>query len=416
MALFRRKRRKAKRDLTVEEQLARGPMDLPFLGLVLLLTAIGLIALLSASFAYGMYNPYPYIQDTGGDPYYFFKHQAFFAVAGVGIMLWVSKVDYQRLRWLGAVGLAFSIFLLVLVLIPGLGVAANGARRWLKLGVTFQPSEMAKATVVIAFASALSRRKDRKGMPPRKFNRRTATGRFLEWADKFGFLELVPYGVVLLVILFLLYKEPHMSGMILVCVGAASVLFASGISLGWFVALGAIAGGGLWFIITQTKYMTKRIELWLDPLSDLQNGGYQLYQSQVAVGSGGLLGKGLGNSTQKYLYLPEMQNDFVFSIWCEEMGLIGAVLLIVIFALLIIRGFWLALHARDRFGTLLIVGFSSLTAAQVAFNIGVVTGAIPTTGISLPFFSYGGTALVVNLAEMGVILSVSRQITAPKSN
>ena len=199
MALFRRKRRKAKRDLTVEEQLARGPMDLPFLGLVLLLTAIGLIALLSASFAYGMYNPYPNIQDTGGDPYYFFKHQAFFAVAGVGIMLWVSKVDYQRLRWLGAVGLAFSI--LLLVLIPGLGVAANGARRWLKLGVTFQPSEMAKATVVIAFASALSRRKDRKGLPPRKFNRRTAFGRFCEWADKFGFLELVPYGVVLLIIL-----------------------------------------------------------------------------------------------------------------------------------------------------------------------------------------------------------------------
>ena len=176
-----------------------------------------------------------------------------------------------------------------------------------------------------------------------------------------------------------------------------------------------MGAGGLWFIITQTEYMTKRIELWLDPLSDLQNGGYQLYQSQVAVGSGGLLGKGLGNSTQKYLYLPEMQNDFVFSIWCEEMGLIGALLLIVIFALLIIRGFWLALHARDRFGTLLVVGFSTLTAAQVAFNMGVVTGAIPTTGISLPFFSYGGTALVVNLAEMGVILSVSRQITAPKS-
>ena len=161
--------------------------------------------------------------------------------------------------------------------------------------------------------------------------------------------------------------------------------------------------------------MTARINAWLNPLSDLRGDGWQLWQSQIAIGSGGLLGVGLGNSRQKYMFLPEEHNDFIFAIVCEELGLVGACLIIALFALLIIRGYWLALHARDRFGTLLIVGLTTLTAAQVLLNIGVVTGTLPTTGISLPFFSYGGTALVVQLASMGIILGVSRQIVAPKA-
>ena len=224
----------------------------------------------------------------------------------------------------------------------------------------------------------------------------------------------MPYGAILLVILFLLYKEPHMSAMILVLVGAASVLLVSGVSLGWFAAAGTLVGAALWFIITQTKYMTARINVWLDPTVDLKGDGFQPWQSRIAIGSGGLLGKGLGNSIQKYQFLPEMQNDCIFAIACEELGLIGACVIIALFMLLILRGYWLAIHSRDRFGTLLIVGFITLLAAQTFFNIGVVTGVIPTTGISLPFFSYGGTALVIQLAEMGVVLSVSRQITAPK--
>ena len=235
-----------------------------------------------------------------------------------------------------------------------------------------------------------------------------------EFLDKIGFLELVPYGLIVPVILVLLYFQPHMSGMILVLVGAASVLFASGVRLYWFVGAGSAVGAALWFIITQTEYMTKRINAWLNPMSDLRGDGFQLWQSQIAIGSGGLLGKGLGNSIQKFRFLPEMQNDFIFAIACEELGLIGACVIIALFMLLIIRGYWLAIHARDRFGTLLIVGITTLLAAQTFLNIGVVTGAIPTTGISLPFFSYGGTALVIQLAEMGVVLSVSRQITAPK--
>ena len=217
------------------------------------------------------------------------------------------------------------------------------------------------------------------------------------------------------VVLGVIALQGHMSAMILVIVAAASVLFAAGISLGWFAAAGAVVAPLLWFIITQTDYMKARIDIWVDPFVDPRGNGYQPIQGRIAIGSGGLLGVGLGNSRQKYLFLPEEHNDYIFSIWCEEMGMVGAVVLMALFALLIIRGFWLALHARDRFGTLLIVGIMSLMAFQVFFNIGVVTGFLPPTGISLPFFSYGGTALMITLGEMGMVLSVSRQITAPKA-
>lgn len=405
-------RKKAKRDLTIEQQLARGPLDLPYLALVLLLTAIGLIMLLSASYASAYYNLEASV-DTGGNPYYYFLGQLKFAVAGIVIMYGVSKFDYQRWRLLSVPALLGSIFLLILIFTP-LGRSSNGARRWLNLGFSFQPSELVKVAVILFFAARLSKRKDQIKAPPKKWNRRTRLGRMGEFAENIGLLELVPYGTILLIILFLLYLQPHMSGMILVCSGAAAVLFASGIRLYWFVGGGALVATALAFVITQTDYMNARIQLWLDPLSDLQNGGYQLWQSQIAIGSGGLLGLGLGNSRQKYMFLPEEHNDFVFAIVCEELGLIGACLIIALFALLIIRGYWLALHARDRFGSLLIVGINTQLAAQIICNIGVVTGAIPTTGISLPFFSYGGTALVVQLAEVGLILAVSRQIVAPK--
>lgn len=406
-------RKKAKRDLTIEQQLARGPLDLPYLALVLLLTAIGLIMLLSASYASAYYNLDASV-NTGGNPYYYFMGQLKFAIAGVVIMYLVSKFDYQRWRLLSVPAIVGSIFLLLLIFTP-LGRTSNGARRWLDIGFSFQPSELAKVAVILFFAARLSKRKDQIKAPPKKWNRRTLRGRMGEWAENIGLLELVPYALILLVIMLLLAMQPHMSGMILVLSGAAAVLFASGIRLYWFVGGGSVVAAALIYVITQTSYMNARIESWLNPLSDLKGDGYQLWQSQIAIGSGGLLGLGLGNSRQKYMFLPEEHNDFVFAIVCEELGLIGACLIIVLFALLIIRGYWLALHARDRFGSLLIVGINTQLAAQVIFNIGVVTGALPTTGISLPFFSYGGTALVVQLAEVGIILAVSRQIVAPKA-
>jgi len=409
--------RKAKRDLTIEQKLARGPIDLPFLALVMLLTALGLIVLLSASFPSAMYNLSPKVTNTGGDPLYYFNRQFGFALMGVVAMFIISKIDYQQFRWMSIFVLAGSVVLMLLVFVPGIGKTGGGAARWIKLGpVRFQPSEIAKVGIILYFAARLSKRGIQLGPPKdKKWNRRTLLGRTCERLDNIGFLELVPYGVALVVVLGVIYLQGHMSAMILVIVAAASVLFAAGISLGWFAAAGAVVAPLLWFIITQTNYMKARIDIWLDPFVDPRGNGYQPIQGRIAIGSGGLLGVGLGNSRQKYLFLPEEHNDYIFSIWCEEMGMVGAVVLMALFALLIIRGFWLALHARDRFGTLLIVGITSLTAFQTFFNIGVVTNFLPPTGISLPFFSYGGTALAIQLAEMGMVLSVSRQIAAPRA-
>ena len=405
--------RKAKRDLTMEEQLARGPMDLPFLMLVLMLVGIGLIMMFSASFASAYYDS---SQNVQNNPMFYIRRQAAYAAAGLLVMYVTSKINYQRFRWMSVFVLVGAIALLVLVLTP-IGVDINQVKRWLYLflvaGPTFQPSEIAKVAVVLFFAARLSKRDTER---KKKFTNRTLTGRTLNRLERIGFLELVPYGAVLSLVLVLVVMEPHMSGTILIMVGAAAVLFASGINLGWFVGLGSFAVAALTFVVFATDYMTRKINLWLDPWSDPQGAGYQPIQSLYAIGSGGLLGLGLGKSRQKFLYIPEPENDFIFSIVVEELGFIGAAIVLILFALLIMRGYWLALHARDKFGTLTIVGIITLLAAQVFLNIGVVTNLIPNTGISLPFFSYGGTALMIQLAEMGIILSISRQIPAPKKD
>ena len=393
----------------MEEQLARGPMDLPFLMLVLMLVGIGLIMMFSASFASAYYDS---SQNVQNNPMFYIRRQAAYAAAGLLVMYVTSKINYQRFRWMSVFVLVGAIALLVLVLTP-IGVEINQVKRWLYLflvaGPTFQPSEIAKVAVVLFFAARLSKRDTER---KKKFTNRTLTGRTLNRLERIGFLELVPYGAVLSLVLVLVVMEPHMSGTILIMVGAAAVLFASGINLGWFVGLGSFAVAALTFVVFATDYMTRKINLWLDPWSDPQGAGYQPIQSLYAIGSGGLLGLGLGKSRQKFLYIPEPENDFIFSIVVEELGFIGAAIVLILFALLIMRGYWLALHARDKFGTLTIVGIITLLAAQVFLNIGVVTNLIPNTGISLPFFSYGGTALMIQLAEMGIILSISRQIPA----
>ena len=395
--------RKPKRDLTVEEQLARGPVDLPFTMLVLMLLGIGLIMMFSASYASAYYE--------NGDPMVYIKRQAILGALGVAAMYVVSKINYQTFRWMAMPALVGSVILLLLVFTP-LGVSHNGARRWLRVGVEFQPSELAKIAVILFFAARLCKRDTEKR---KRYTNRTLTGRTLNRLEYIGFLELVPYAAILGVIGILMLKQPHMSGTILVMAGGAAVLFAAGIHLGWFIGGGLFAGLGLWIIIASTDYMTARINLWLDPWADAQGSGYQTIQSLLAMGSGGLLGRGLGNSMQKLLYIPEPENDFVFPIVVEELGFVGGAVVLILFALLILRGYWLALHARDKFGALTIVGIITLLATQVFLNIGVVTNLIPNTGISLPFFSYGGTALMIQLAEMGMVLSISRQIPAPRN-
>lgn len=411
---------RTKRDLTREEQWALGPIDMPFLMLTLLLLGIGLVMLLSASsYSASMEASSQY------DPAYYFKRQAIFAVLGIIVMYVVSKINYQQLRWLGAIALAIAIFLLVFVMIPTpLSIVRNNSRRWISLGfTTFQPSEIAKIGVVMYFASRLSKRplaqlqaQAKQKRPLRKGA--SALERMVHavqtFGDRTGLWELIPYGVVLGVIAGLLMLEPHMSGTLLVMAAGAAILFAAGIHWGWFVVGGTALAGAFAVFVFVIGYNSSRIAIWRDPWSDPLDTGYQIVQSLYAVASGGLSGLGFGLSRQKYLYLPEEQNDFIFAVVCEELGFIGATLIVLLFALLVLRGYWLALHARDRFGSLLVVGVTTLLAVQVFLNIAVVTNLIPATGISLPFFSYGGTALVIQLAEMGIILSVSRQIPAPK--
>ena len=389
----------------MEEQLARGPMDLPFLMLVVLLTGIGVIMVFSASYATA------YLQEGRSPTFYFFR-QAIFAAAGLAVMYVASKINYQTFRGLSVILLAVAILLLIAVLIPGIHTdRTDEVKRWIAVpGIgTFQPSEVAKVAVIMYFAARLSKRNTEK---PVRLSPRSPLSGLVGWLDRIGFLELVPYALILLVIAGLMMLEPHMSGTLLILAGAASVLFAAGIKLYWFLGGGAAMLGLV--VLMMSGYQSTRILVWQDPWAYPQDGGYQIIQSLNAIGSGGLLGLGLGKSRQKLLFLPEPENDFIFAIVCEELGLIGAGVILILFALLVIRGYWIAIHARDRFGALLVVGITTLTAVQVFLNIAVVTNLIPTTGISLPFFSYGGTALLIQLGEMGIVLSVSRQIPPTK--
>ncbi|MBQ9616895.1 MAG: putative lipid II flippase FtsW [Oscillibacter sp.] len=365
-------------------ELASGPIDLPFCLLILLLTAVGLVMLLSASFPYAYYKMQ--------DPTYFFRFQGLFALTGICFMLMASRVNYQRLRGAAKLLMIVSIALLVLVLIPGIGRVSHNARRWIAVGnlFQFQPSEVVKLAVIVWFSADISRKRDKM----RTFQE-----------------GILPYLKIMGLIAVLMMLEPHLSGTILILGTGAVLMLVGGIELKW--VLGAVGGAGFFaFLLIKgiIPYGQSRIAMWRNPFIDAQNQGYQLVQSLISIGSGGLFGVGLGKSRQKFLYLPEEHNDFIFAVVCEELGLIGATLIMLLFAAMILRGYWIALHARDRFGSLLVTGIITQMAMQTFFNIGVVTGFLPTTGISLPFFSYGGTAILIQLAEMGIVLSVSRQM------
>ena len=385
--LQRRKEKQAE-----SRELAKGPIDLPFFLLVLLLTAIGLVMLLSASF------PSAYYETEGANPLSYFMRQAVFAVMGVAAMLFIGRINYQRFRGAAKLVLYLAIILLVLVIIPGnpLAITRNNATRWLGVGsFQFQPSEIAKLAVVLYFSDSISRKKT--------------------WMSTFR-QGIAPYVAIMGVIALLMLKEPHLSGTVLILGTGAVLMLVGGIRWIWVgAAAGGVGAAAALMLTGVIQYGQSRIAMWQDPFIDPRGDGYQLSQSLISIGSGGLLGVGLGKSRQKFLYLPEEHNDFIFAIVCEELGLIGATLIMLLFAALILRGYWIALHARDRFGSLLVVGVTTLIAMQTFLNIGVVTGLLPTTGISLPFFSYGGTALCIQLAEMGIVLSVSRQMMPTRS-
>ena len=361
------------------EKAAHG-VDVPMLLLTLALTGLGLIMIYSSSFARALYET--------GDSAYYFKRQLVFAILGAGAMLLVSMVKPELLKKLAFPILGVSVLCLVLVFVPGIGQAENGATRWIRLGVSFQPSEIAKLGVILSYAAMIS-----------------AYGEKME-TFRWG---IAPFAAILAVIVVLLRLEPHNSAIVIIACTAGAMLFLGGVKYRWFILGGSVMALGLVMILGAGGYEASRITAWQDPFSDPTDDGYQILQSLYAIGSGGLLGLGFGQGRQKYLYLPEEHNDYIFSIACEELGLVGAAAILLLYALLILRGYWISLHLKDRFLSLTVAGITTLTALQVFFNIGVVTNLLPSTGISLPFFSYGGTALMIQLGEMGIILGASRR-------
>lgn len=363
----------------------RGTVDSTFFVLVLLLLAIGVVMVLSSSFARAYYDPG---NITGGNAAYYFIRQLLFAVLGTAAMIAASKFPmgfYRRYAWH-----FMAVTVVLLMLVPVIGVKANGSRRWLGVGgLTLQPSELAKLGVILCFSLLICRM--RGGMSTFKYG-------------------ILPFVAILGLVVGLLVLEPHFSASIIIIAVGGVMMFLGGVRLGWFIGAGSAAAVGIGVLLMLFPYASGRINTWRDPFSSSSDEGYQIVQSLYTIGSGGLSGLGLGMSRQKYLYLPEEHNDFIFSVVCEELGFIGAALILLLFALLILRGYWIALHCRDRFSFLVVAGITTLLAIQVFLNVAVVTNLVPCTGISLPFFSYGGTALLIQLGEMGIILSASRDV------
>ena len=355
-------------------------VDIPFLTLVLLLLAVGLAMLYSASSAQSMYDTH-YESSTR-----YLMKQAVCAVLGLGCMVLFSRIPAElwfRLAW-PLYGVSIVLLLLVLVV----GRSVNGAQRWISIGgLQFQPSELAKFTMILCFARL--------------------TRKFGADAKKFRF-GVLGFGTALMGILVPLALEKHLSAILLMGMVAVVMMFIAGTDPKWLLAGAGVAVLFVIVYITFMGYAGGRVTAWLHPEADPGDTGYQILQSLYAIGSGGLFGLGLGKSRQKYLYLPFQYNDYIFAVICEELGLAGALGIIALFCLTILRGFWIALRARDRFSTVLAAGLVTLIAIQTILNLGVVTNLLPSTGIALPFFSYGGTALAVNLGEMGIVLSISR--------
>lgn len=365
-------------------------IDLPFLIILLILVVIGLIMMFSASYPIAFYDY--------DNSFYFLGRQLLFAIVGIIFMMAISYIDYHCLHYLTYIFLGISyVALLIVLVLP----AVNGVHRWLGVGgFGIQASEFSKFAIVLFLA---------------------------HWGSLYhNKMDTIKYGVLPAAAVFvstalLLMLEPHYSGIVIVLILTVMMLFLAGINKKWLIAAG-IAIGIAFLIAWVTgllSYAMTRMEGWGQALEytteDMWQTTWQTRNSLYAIGSGGLFGLGIGNSRQKYLYLPEPQNDFIFAVVCEELGLIGAIVILLIFALLVWRGITISLRAPDRFGRLLGIGLTAQIGIQVILNIFVITDWLPNTGISLPFFSYGGSSLVVLLAQMGVVLSISRHSNIEKA-
>jgi len=357
-----------------------GNMDFGMFVITITLLCIGLVMVASASSYHALYYY--------GDSNYLFVRQLAFAIIGIIAMLVISKIDYRKYKRWSYLAYIVASILLLLVLTP-LGVTVNGAKRWLGIGILrFQPSEIMKPVLVLAISTYLSKNskkiKDIKGY-------------------------IVPL-IMLLIVGLLMYFQKHMSGLLVLSVAALSVMFTSGIKLNpkTIITIILIVALGVAAFITADKFRLQRIFSFMNPEQDILDGNWQPAQSLYAIGSGGLFGLGLGQSRQKYLWLPEAQNDFIFSILAEELGFVGAVFVIILFTLFIIRGYRISMTCKDFYGSMIAAGITSVFAVQILINIAVVTCTIPVTGMPLPFFSYGGTSLFINLCSMGILLNISK--------
>ena len=375
-----------KKDVDIMKKTS-GNMDFGMFVITIILLCIGLVMVASAS----SYHSLIYY----GNSNELFNKQLVFAILGVIAMIIISRIDYKKYKKWSYLAFIIAAILLLLVITP-LGVTRNGAQRWLGVGETFQiqPSEIMKPVLVLAIATYLSRN-------VKKLN------------NIKGYI--VPI-IMLLIVVLLMYLQKHMSGMLVLIVAAVSVIFASGIKLKFrAIAAGVLVIGmvGVAFVMAE-DFRLQRILAFMNPEENLKDDNWQAAQSLYAIGSGGLFGRGLGQSRQKYLWLPEAQNDFIFSILGEELGFVGTTVVLGLFGFFIYKGYKIAMTCKDFYGSLIAAGITSIFAIQILINVAVVTCSMPVTGMTLPFFSYGGTSLFINLCSMGIILNISKNCNKTK--
>ncbi len=393
----------------------KNSMDMPFFLMMLGLMTIGLVMLLSSSYIYAFYN------SGSGDSLYYFKRQIVFAIVGVIGMIFYSKLNYKYIRNIANIGLIASLLLLAITVLRGGG---DGINRWFGIGsFSFQPSETAKLMLIMFCATGLD--KDHKKIISTKPSKAVWAQKITELSK--GSIKITQatttmffYAFVVAFTAGMVLLGSHLSGAILIMLIGIAMLWIGECRARWFAIGGVIALIVLIYVIFNyedlplKEYMIERIKAWRIKDFSPDDARWQINHSLYAIGSGGFLGAGLGNSKQKYLYVSESHTDFIFSIIGEELGFVGCVLILLAFAALIIRGIYIGMHAKDRFGALLVFGMTAQLGLQVMFNVAVVTDTVPNTGIPLPFFSYGGSALLITLIEMGTILAVSRQADLPK--
>lgn len=359
----------------------KSSLDYGLLITIIILLCMGLVMVSTASSYYAL--------STYSNSNYFFSRQLGLGVAGIVAMLIISKIDYKKYKKWAYLGYGISLALLIAVLIPGIGKSSNGATRWLGFGsFRFQPSEIMKVMLVIGVSTYLS-------------------ANYKKLSSYKGYI--VPF-LLLAAVVVVMFLQNHMSGMLVMCVAAVSVIFASGIKINWkyFIIFAIIAVIAVAIFISAEDFRKQRVYAFLHPEEDVTGDSWQAVQSLYAIGSGGIFGRGLGQSRQKYLWLPEAQTDFIFSVLGEEFGLVGTVSVVLFFAFFIYRGYRIAMTCKDMYGAMIASGITTVFAFQIIVNIAVVTCTMPVTGMPLPFFSYGGTALFINLCAMGILLSVSR--------